>query len=47
VTAAETRSHEVGTILPLSDVVQYLTLIVADVLILAFWWFVMSRLGDR
>ena len=33
--------------LPLSDVLSYLTLLVADGLILAFWWFVMSRLGDR
>ena len=36
-----------GTVLPLRDVIQYLTLIVGDGLILAFWWFVMSRLGDR
>jgi hypothetical protein len=36
-----------GTVLPLRDVIQYLVLIVADGLILAFWWLVMSRLGDR
>ena len=36
-----------GSFLPLHDIIQYLTLIVADGLILAFWWFVMSRLGDR
>jgi hypothetical protein len=33
--------------LPLRDVFWYALMIGADVLIVMFWWFVMSRLGDR
>lgn len=29
------------------DLIQFLILAGADGLILVFWWFVMSRLGDR
>jgi hypothetical protein len=33
--------------LPLGDVGWYALMIVADILIVRFWWFVMKRLGDR
>jgi hypothetical protein len=32
--------------LPFDDIGQYSLLVVADALILMFWWFIMSRLGD-
>jgi hypothetical protein len=33
--------------LPLRDILWYGLMVGADVLIVLFWWFVMSRLGDR
>jgi hypothetical protein len=33
--------------LPWDDFLRYALMIVADVLIVMFWWYVMSRLGDR
>lgn len=33
--------------LPWDDFLRYGLMVVADVLIVMFWWFVMSRLGDR
>jgi hypothetical protein len=33
--------------LPISDAGWYTLMIVADIIIVRFWWYVMSNLGDR
>ena len=33
--------------LPISDAAWYALMIVADVIIIRFWWFLMKNLGDR
>lgn len=33
--------------LPLSDVLWYVVMVVACIVIFAFWYYVMSNLGDR